>query len=316
MPKVSVVIPTYNRARFLCEAINSVLNQTFRDFEVIVVDDGSTDNTAELLSRYSDSIHYVRQDHRGRSHARNCGIQLARGEYIAFLDSDDIWLPDKLERQMTLFKEDPDFGLVHGAVEVIDEEGKIAPHLTAFFQKGFARQRAQGETYERLLLHHTMYTSTVMVPRKIFEDIGLYDPALDPREDLDLYLRIAWKYRVDSVAGRPLCRYRVQRKNVNPGSDLSLIYINLHMKHLRLLGMNPDRDPVRHRHARRNLYIALARDYYSAEKHNAARSYLFQALTLDPIHIVTEPAFIKLATRCLLPSFMVEWLRKLRNVVK
>src|SRR4030042_587586 len=122
MPKVSVIITTYNRVHFVCEAIDSVLNQTFKDFEIIVVDDGSTDNTKEALKRYSKNIFYIYQSNKGRSQARNTGLKVAKGDYIAFLDDDDIWVPHKLEKQVAFMDSNPNIGLVHTITEVIDEE--------------------------------------------------------------------------------------------------------------------------------------------------------------------------------------------------
>ncbi|MCM8782638.1 MAG: glycosyltransferase family 2 protein, partial [Candidatus Omnitrophica bacterium] len=100
MSKVNIIIPTYNRSLFLCKAIESILAQTFNDFEIIVVDDGSTDNTRSVLEKYGYPIRYLYQQKQGRSEARNTGIKIAKGEYIAFLDDDDIWMPDKLEKQI------------------------------------------------------------------------------------------------------------------------------------------------------------------------------------------------------------------------
>ncbi len=111
MPKVSVIIPTYNRAHFLCEALDSALSQTFKDFEIIIVDDGSTDNTKQVLEKYGSRIYYIYQENKGRAEARNTGIRRAKGEHIAFLDDDDIWLPNKLEKQVFFLDARPDIGI-------------------------------------------------------------------------------------------------------------------------------------------------------------------------------------------------------------
>jgi glycosyltransferase involved in cell wall biosynthesis len=112
-PKVSVLIATYNRARMLGAAIDSVLAQSYQDFELIVVDDGSTDGTRELVARrYGSAVRYIYQENRGRSEARNTGIKAARGDFFAFLDSDDAWLPEKLARQVRLLEQRPQIGIV------------------------------------------------------------------------------------------------------------------------------------------------------------------------------------------------------------
>jgi glycosyltransferase involved in cell wall biosynthesis len=312
MPEISVIIPTYNRARFVCEAIESVLAQTFRNFEVIVIDDGSTDNTAEMLARYDGRVRYVRQDQRGRSAARNRGIMLARGRYCAFLDSDDAWFPDKLDRQVAAIRRNRALGLLHGPVEVIDEEGARMINVTRNFRAGLTRQQAEGETYEELILHHAMYTSTTLVPTSVLDDVGFFDPALDPREDLDLYLRIALAYPIDSLTGAPICRYRTRRDELIAPPDLSQVYARVHLKHLEILRAGAGLPAGRKRRAVHNLYVALARDYHAGKDDAAARSYLVKALTADPSGALLEPAFFHLAVRVLAPGFLRERIRRLR----
>ena len=312
MCEVSVIIPTHNRARLVCKAIESALVQTFRNFEVIVIDDGSTDNTADRLAGYGARIKYRHQTQRGRSAARNHGIIIANGRYCAFLDSDDMWLPDTLERQIAELELHPDFGLVHGAVEVIDADGNPMTEVTRVFQAGLALQRAKGETYEELLLHHAMYTSTTMIPRQTFDVVGLYDPALDPREDLDLYLRIALRFGIGSVGGGPLCLYRMDRDDLVKPPNLAQVYIKVHAKHLLLLDLIDWKGPAWKRKAVRNLHIALAGDHYAGGDRKTARSHLAGAFRLAPKGAVMEPTFSGLALRTALPPFMVERLRRMR----
>ena len=125
MPRVSVIIPTYNRAGYLCESIESVLTQTYTDYEIIVVDDGSTDDTEEVLQLWiaDGTIHYVWQENRGESAARNHGIELAIGEYIAFLDSDDLFMPTKLEEQVAYLDNHPEVGMAHSCYSKFGEAG-------------------------------------------------------------------------------------------------------------------------------------------------------------------------------------------------
>jgi glycosyltransferase involved in cell wall biosynthesis len=123
MLNVSVVIPTYNSAHLLDDALQSVLEQTYKDFEIIVVDDGSTDNTSEVVSKYNDKLHYFRVDNRGPAKARNYGISKATGKYIAFLDADDKWLPTKLEKQVSMFEQNPEFGMVFTENSLFDAKG-------------------------------------------------------------------------------------------------------------------------------------------------------------------------------------------------
>ena len=122
-PLVSVIIPAYNSADFIDEALKSVFDQTYKDLEIIVVDDGSTDDTRAVLEKYGDRVNYHYQDNNGPASARNRGIKLARGKYIAFLDADDLWLPTKLEKQVALFKNRENLGFVTTGVCSFDENG-------------------------------------------------------------------------------------------------------------------------------------------------------------------------------------------------
>ncbi len=132
MIKVSVIIPTYNYAKFIPEAIRSVLDQTFCDFELIIVDDGSTDETREVIKPYLDDarVKYVYQENKGLSSARNLGITTSRGEYIAFLDADDLWMPEKLQKQVPLLESNHKVALIYSMAEQINHEGKAMPHLS------------------------------------------------------------------------------------------------------------------------------------------------------------------------------------------
>lgn len=129
MPLVSVVIATYNQAKYLGDSIESVLNQTYGNVELIVVDDGSTDNTQEVLSQYCGRITMIQQPNSERGAARNRGLYEARGEFIAFLDADDIWVPKKLAREVEYLLKHPDTGVVYGDVKIIDESGRVTGRL-------------------------------------------------------------------------------------------------------------------------------------------------------------------------------------------
>ncbi len=148
MPKVSVIIATYNRTHFVCEAIESVLNQTFPDFEIIVIDDGSIDNTKQVLEKYASRIQYIFQENKGRAEARNTGIKNAKCEYIAFLDDDDIWLPNKLEKQVIFLDSHPDIELVYTFTEVINEQGRLLEEETKNHLKLYKKAMKIGYTDE------------------------------------------------------------------------------------------------------------------------------------------------------------------------
>ena len=148
MPKVSVIIPAYNCAHYICHAVDSVLAQTFPDFELVVVDDGSTDNTRELLKQYGSQIKYIYQQNKDMTAARNTGINHSSGEYIAFLDSDDIWLANKLERQIVLLDQAPEVGLVYCWHYYIDPAG----NRCQFYDNTIGRSFESGSRlYEKLI---------------------------------------------------------------------------------------------------------------------------------------------------------------------
>jgi glycosyltransferase involved in cell wall biosynthesis len=191
IPQVSVVIPTYNRAWCLREAVDSVLSQDFRDFELIVVDDGSTDPTPQLLEGYGPTIRVLRQDNRGVSAARNAGIAAGRGALIAFLDSDDLWLPGKLERQVAFFDSQAD-ALICQTEELWVRNGRRV-------NSGQRHRKRGGMIFEPSLELCLVSPSAVMVHRELFERVGLFDEDLPACEDYDMWLRVSCRYPVHLI---------------------------------------------------------------------------------------------------------------------
>jgi glycosyltransferase involved in cell wall biosynthesis len=187
---ISVVIPTYNRAREVGDAIDSALAQTRPALEIIVIDDGSTDETPAVLARYGERIRVVRQNNQGVAAARNAGIAVARGDLLAFLDSDDVWLPRKLELQAARIEADPELGLVHCGV---DFEGT-----------GIRLDGMEGSVASEMLrLDRSVivaHGSGVMVPRRVVEEVGDFDGRMRVSEDWDFCYRVAARYRIGFVA--------------------------------------------------------------------------------------------------------------------
>lgn len=185
MPQVTVIIPTYNRAAMLVEAVESVLAQSYRDYEVIVADDGSIDDTAQRIGNLGREVRYLPLEHSGRpSVVRNRALALARGELIAFLDDDDRWQPDKLERQVALFQGDhaPDF--VFSDVCFFSDDSVSKPVLATW-------QKTDGYIFDNLLRDCYIYPSTVVVRRKLLKAVGEFDETFAIVEDYDLWLRLA-----------------------------------------------------------------------------------------------------------------------------
>lgn len=187
-PLVSVIIPTYNRGRTVCEAVDSVLEQDYPNFEIIVVDDGSTDNTQSLLKQYKKKITVFYQTNRGVSAARNVGILKANGEYIALLDSDDLWEKGKLSCQIAFFRNNPD-AVICQTEEIWIRNGKrVNPKIK--------HKKPSGMIFEPSLLLCLVSPSAVMIKKTLFDSIGLFDENLPACEDYDLWLRISLKYPI------------------------------------------------------------------------------------------------------------------------
>jgi glycosyltransferase involved in cell wall biosynthesis len=189
-PLVSVVTPVYNGAKFLAAAIESVLTQSHQHIELILIDDGSTDDSPELIDSYGSRVVTVRQKNKGVGHARNAGILRARGDFVAFLDQDDWWTPDKVEKQVRVFLTDDRIGLVHTGVSHYDE-------VTAAFAQPFVpnARRAEiiGNCYDRLLMGNFIYNSSVMVRKSMLDAVGGFDTEIcgNTVQDYDLWLRFA-----------------------------------------------------------------------------------------------------------------------------
>ena len=185
---VSVIVPAYNRSRMLKEAADSVLNQDYPQFELIVVDDGSTDDTPELLAAYGEKITIIREPNRGVSAARNRGIAAAKGELIAFLDSDDLWLPGKLAKQAAFFHARPE-ALICQTEEIWIRRGKRVNPKNR-------HRKLSGMIFEPSLHLCLVSPSAVMMRRSLFEKVGLFDETLPACEDYDLWLRVSCRYPV------------------------------------------------------------------------------------------------------------------------
>lgn len=182
MPTVSVIIPTYNRRDLVREAIVSVLAQTYQDFELILVDDGSDDGTAEAIREFP-SVRYVYQANRGVSAARNCGVAVSSGALLAFLDSDDLWQPRKLGRQVAFFTKCPEAQICQTEEVWLRDGVRVNPHNK--------HRKAGGDIFARSLDLCLVSPSAVMLRRELFERVGGFDESLPACEDYDLWLRIA-----------------------------------------------------------------------------------------------------------------------------
>ena len=296
--KVSVIIPTYNRAHLVKDAVESVLNQTYQDFELIVIDDGSTDNTREVLAVYKDKLTYIYQENQGRSSARNHGIELAQGEYIAFLDSDDVWFPDKLERQVPILESaPPNVVLVHGYKCIVDKNLQPVPGWELKLRKLYTLAERGKETYENYLHSSCNFTSSILVRKTAIIEIDGYDASIASLEDFDLYLRLLLKvYNFAFISEPALIKYRWHEDNTDESSS-NFGYLQVYEKHLHeclKLG-----DSMRITKAKKLLYQGLAKAYYRLGHYDKSRDYWLLAFAKD-----WETAFSKSFWRQYFGSFI------------
>lgn len=190
-PTVSIIIPTYNRERWVVESVESIFAQSYSDYELIVVDDGSTDNTYKVLSPFKSKIRYIFQPNSGPALARNTGIYLSRGEWITFLDSDDLWEKRKLEKQIKKLKEEPWFKVCYTEEKWIRNGKRVNP--------GKKHAKYSGWIYQNCLPLCIISPSSVMIHRSVFKRVGYFDPLLSVAEDYDLWLRITSRYPVQLI---------------------------------------------------------------------------------------------------------------------
>lgn len=305
LPLVSVVIPTYNRARLVCEAVETVLAQTYRNFEIIVVDDGSTDETEEALGRYEGRIKYFYQENRGLSAARNTGIRNSTGCYIALLDSDDLWRQDKLALQVDYLNKHDDCGLVYTDMELlIAREGVLieVPTTPLVLPTGYI--------YPQVFLRNEIFPSTVLVRKECLEDVGLFDESLRHFEDYELWLRIARRYKIGNI-DKKLTVYRRHVDNLHEGPRV------LGLKHTRMLQRHVrDHPEIIKMLGKRKTgmrisepLFAYAYGLFDEGDFKNARRYMRELIALNPTRWAAYLYFLA----SLLPLGVVQSLRKLKR---
>jgi glycosyltransferase involved in cell wall biosynthesis len=274
-PLVSVVVPAYNAARYIGAALDSALSQTYANLELVVVDDGSTDGTAAIVQGYGDRVRYVYQANARQAAARNRGVRESSGEVVAFLDADDLWLPDKLEKQIELLRRHPEAGLIFCGLCVINAEGILGAERIG---------KLRGDPIPEILLGKVICAgigSTALVRRDVLEVVGGFDPELPPCEDIDLFLRIATRFPVHAV-NEALVHYRLHGENAHSNVERMtqawklLFKKAFHDPSVRRLGLS-----FRLR-ALGRLYYMLSGDYWHTGRRDVALMYALQACLLWP----------------------------------
>lgn len=272
MPEVSVIIPTYNSAEFLAEAVDSVLAQTWSDFEIVIVDDGSTDDTRDVAARYGDHVRYLYQQNEGPSSARNMGIKEAKGTYVAFLDSDDAWEPEKLRIQMDFMGEHPEITLVCTDSSLMGSRECRERKL---------RRDLMGNLFPVLYSNSFIRTSTVLMLRECFRDVGYFDERYRSAEDYDVWLRVAKRYAI-AYLNQPLVRYRKHEDNISHDK------ITLRSNALSVLEAHydPKEIPARtYRIRMSNLHLYFGRAYMRLGDIKMARKAFAKSLRLTPFRL-------------------------------
>lgn len=270
-PLVSVIIPNYNYAQYLREAIESVLSQTYPNIEIIVVDDGSTDGSREIIENYGDRITAIFQKNQGVSAARNNGVVGSNGEFAAFLDADDVWLPEKLEKQVGRFFDNEKIGFVHCSMTLISPDGEIVGEESA---------GQEGSVADEFLLFERGVVvgaaSTGVVRREAFDEVGGFDVRLSTAGDWDFCYRVATKYEIAFVP-EPLTLYRVHSSNMH--GNISAMEHDMVLGYEKAFsnGANADR-----RKCYGNLYRTLAGSYFRAGKYSSFLRTAMRSLSYQP----------------------------------
>ncbi len=272
-PRVSVIIPTYNRASLISQAIDSVLAQTFKDYEIIVIDDGSTDNTQEIRKKFDGRINTICQANQGIAQTRNQGIRQAQGSYIAFLDSDDFWTPEKLQEQVKVLDQNPRVGIVYGRMPIINEKGETI---------GMKPAGVSGKNLKELLeLWGDIPTSTVLARKACFDQAGLFDTQLESMEDIDMWIRIAEHYDLYEIEHKVLAYYRRHGQQIT--QNMVKVYEGLVKIFTKIQANYPQAPPkLMLRRITENQYL-LAKAFYDQGSYPNAFQHAWKAILRYPL---------------------------------
>lgn len=308
MPKVSVIIPIYNAQATIAEALDSVLAQVYADYEVIVVNDGSTDGSEAVIRRYvtdgKADIIGVTQKNKGAAAARNAGIRIARGELIAFLDADDLWDTDKLKTAVETLEAHPGVMLVFSDMRH-SVDGKMV-HASYLHERGY-RHIASGQIYDNLLKENFIFTPTVVMRKSVFTKAGYFDESLKIAEDYDLWLRIAKDFETLFI-DRPLVTRRRIGSNITDDKRLYIESgIRLRKKLLEIHKQEPARCVIIEKQLKRDRY-QLGYALFDAMNLKKSREAFFQTL-FDPDYFLKSVFYIIIS---FLPISVIQSLRKIR----
>ncbi len=282
-PRVSIVIPAYNMAEYTSRCVKSILNQTYKNIEIIVVDDGSKDNTKAEMLKFGDRIKYVCKENGGACSARNFGARLAQGKYIGFLDCDDMYLPQKVELSVKFLEQNPDYGFVYSNLYYVDKDDKIFRLHAPWFKRQY-----QGRIKTKLILGNFVGNPTVIMRKDCLDKVGLYREDIFFPADWDMWLRISEQFKAGYI-NKPLCSYRIVSqgcfKNLEKSEHENMIVLDSFF--LR----NKDVSNRIKNRAYANNYLSMAECYFVKENKDKARKELNKALSNDPLNLKVLSVF-------------------------
>ncbi len=275
LPKVSVIIPTHNRSHLISRSIQSVLNQTYQDFEIIIVDDGSTDNTEEIIKEFQEQnkrIRYIRhKENKGGAAARNTGIRAAQGEYVAFQDSDDEWLPEKLDKQMKLFENvSREVGVVYTGVWRIENNKKNYIPFSYITKK-------EGNIHKELLRGNFVTTQAAIVRKECFKKEEMFDEALPRLQDWELFIRLSKSYKFKCIDEALVVSYFTSN-SISANQDALL-------KAFKLILEKHFQDLLKRRKILAKFHYTIGDLLCKSGKMKEGKEYLLKAIKLNPFNI-------------------------------
>jgi glycosyltransferase involved in cell wall biosynthesis len=289
-PLVSVVIATYNMGEYLPHAVQSVLDQSYTNVEIIVIDDGSTDDTRDRIKPYlcDGRVRYLYQENKGQTVAKNRGFMESKGTYVALLDADDVWFPDKLEKQIPCFSLSPDIGVVYTDVECIDEHGDVL--------QGWKRNCYSGRISGRLLIDNFVPLSSVLIRRDCLDKVGMFDEKYRMGIDYDLWLRMSAYYDfyyLDAVT----FQYRIwsgqMSHNYKKRMESAIAMMNSFLEnHPSLVDRKTVNEAWAHTYVAKGSCIAR----FEKDRIGAFREYL-RSLSFVPTYIPAWKEIVKLLVR-------------------
>lgn len=303
-PLVSVIIPTYNNSDFIVDTINSVLVQDYNNIEIIIINDGSTDDTHKVLLPYMSDIVYVEQKNKGPSVARNNGIKRAKGDFIAFIDSDDMWMSDKLNRQVEVFHLNPNAAIVYS---------KVAEYKDDYPNNIRVRpiNIESGKIFEKILLSSIIPLSSVMIKKVIFDDIGLFDEDLMTAEDTNLWLRVSMVYTIVGI-DEVLVKKRKHSRNISDMHDSIPVGTLDNLN--KIVNIYPELRPGKYK-PMKNAYLLrgtqLIRDYFYYGNYRQCRINSIKLLRKGIVNF----DILLYYTISLLPSSIINFIIKFKRLI-